>query len=345
VRRRQTESDERRIALTKTSRTMRSAWTLPVLLALLWCVPVGAGERMRIAYFPNVTHAAAIVGLEQGFFVTALGPDVAIDAKVFNAGPAEIEALFAGEIDLGYVGPGPAITGFVRSKGRALRVVAGSAMGGASLIVRPDAGIESVKDLSGKKLASPQIGNTQDVALRTFLREAGLKTADRGGTVTVLPVANPDVLTLFAKREIDGAWAPEPWASVLRLQARGKELVDERSLWANGKFPTTVVVVSTRFLADHRNLVSRWLDGQRKAVRWLNEHPSEAQAVVNRAIGRLTTREMPAEVLSESWRRLSFSEELPREAFPKLADDAEALGYLPTSDVSGIFELGLAGSP
>ena len=327
-----------------TNGTKRSAWARPALLALLCSAPVGAGERVRIAYFPNVTHAAAMVGLEQGFFAAALGPEVAIDAKVFKAGPAEIEALFAGEIDLGYVGPGPAITGFVRSKGRALRVIAGSAMGGASLIVRPDAGIESVKDLSGKRLASPQIGNTQDVALRTFLREAGLKTADRGGTVTVLPIANPDVLTLFAKKEIDGAWAPEPWASVLRLQAAGKELVDERSLWPNGKFPTTVVVVSTRFLADRRSLVSRWLDGQREAVRWLNEHPSEAQAIVNRAIEKLTTREMPARVLSESWRRLSFSDELPPGTFPKLAADAEALGYLPTSDVSEIFELGFAGS-
>jgi len=322
----------------------RTAWILSALLTLVRSAPVGAGEGVRIGYFPNVTHAVAMIGLEEGFFVKALGPNAPIDAKVFNAGPAEIEALFAGELDLGYVGPGPAITGFVRSKGRALRVVAGSAMGGASLIVRADAGIESVRDLSGRKLASPQIGNTQDVALRTFLREAGLKTAERGGTVTVLPVANPDVLTLFAKKEIDGAWVPEPWASVLRLQAAGKELVDERSLWPNGKFPTTVVVVSTRFLADHRSLVSRWLDGQREAVRWLNEHRSEAQAIVNRAIGKLTTREMPAQVLSESWQRLAFSDELPLEAFPKLAGDAEALGYLPTSDVSGIFELGLGGS-
>jgi NitT/TauT family transport system substrate-binding protein len=322
----------------------RSVWTLAALLALLWNAPVGAGERVRIGYFPNVTHAAAMVGLAQGSFAKALGPEVTIDAKVFNAGPAEIEALFAEEIDLGYVGPGPAITGFVRSKGRALRVVAGSAMGGASLIVRSEAGIESVNDLSGKKLAAPQIGNTQDVALRTFLREAGLKTADRGGTVTVLPVANPDVLTLFGKKEIDGAWVPEPWASVLRLQAAGKELVDERSLWRDGKFPTTVVVVSTRFLANRRSLVSRWLDGHREAIRWLNEHPSEAQAVVNRAIGTLISREMSPKVLSESWRRLSFSDELLLEAFPKLAGDAQALGYLPTSDVSGIFELGLNGS-
>src|SRR5262249_41675691 len=162
------------------------------------------------------------------------------------------------------------------------------------------------------------------------------------GTVTVLPVANPDVLTLFAKKEIDGAWVPEPWASVLRLQASGKELVDERSLWPNGKFPTTVVIVSTRFLTGHRSLVSRWLEGQWEALRWLNEHPSEAQEVVNRALEKLTTRQMPAQVLSESWRRLSFSEELPQEAFPKLAADAEALGYLPSSDVTGIFEPGLA---
>jgi sulfonate transport system substrate-binding protein len=318
-------------------------WLAP-LLALLWVGSVGAGERVRLGYFPNVTHAVAMVGLDERFFAKALGPEAAIDTKVFNAGPAQIEALFADEIDLGYIGPGPAITGFVRSKGRALRVISGSAMGGASLIVRADAGIESAKDFSGKKLASPQIGNTQDVALRSFLREAGWKTADRGGTVTVLPVANPDVLTLFTKKEIDGAWVPEPWASVLRLQAAGKELVDERSLWPQGKFPTTVLVVSTRFLADHRSLVVRWLDGQREAVRWVNEHPSDAQAVVNRAIRRLTTREMPAQVLDESWQRLAFSDELLQDAFRKLAKDAEALGYLPTSDISGIFEPNLGAS-
>jgi NitT/TauT family transport system substrate-binding protein len=297
-----------------------------------------ADDVIRVGYFPNLTHAVAMIGLERGFFARALGPHTTIDAHAFNAGPAEMEALFAGAIDLGYIGPGPAITGFVRSKGKALRVVSGAAMGGASLIVRPDAGIERAADLSGKRLAAPQIGNTQDVALRTYLREAGLGTSDHGGTVTVLPVANPDILTLLAGKQIDGAWVPEPWASVLRLQAGGRELVDERTLWPDGKFPTTVVVVSTAFLAAHKPLVAAWLHGQSEAIAWQNEHPSDAKRVVNEVIHRLTTRDIPPQVLDEAWGRLTFSSAVRIEAFEKMAKDAEALGYLPTARVGGLLE-------
>jgi NitT/TauT family transport system substrate-binding protein len=313
------------------------------LLASVGISRVEAGDTVRIGYFPNVTHAVAIVGLEQGFFAKALGPDVAIEPKVFNAGPAEMEALLAGEIDVGYIGPGPAITGFVRSKGKALRVVAGAALGGASFIVRSDAAIAGPKDLAGKKLASPQIGNTQDVALRTYLRTVGLETTDHGGTVTVMPVANPDIVTLFTKKQLDGAWVPEPWASILRKPGGGKELVDERSLWPGGKFPTTVIVVSSRFLAAHRALVAAFLGGQRDATRWLAAHPAEAKTLVNGAIGRLTTREIPARILDEAWQRLTFSDELVPQDFAKLAKDAEALGYLPASDVSGLVEPGIGG--
>ena len=322
---------------------MRKPWWGMMTLALLVVNPASAGEAVRVGYFPNLTHAVAIVGLERGFFAKALGSAATIETKVFNAGPAEVEALFAGAIDIGYIGPGPAITGFVRSKGKALRVIAGGATGGASLVVREDSGITATKDLGGKKLASPQIGNTQDVALRTYLRAAGLQTADKGGNVTVLPVANPDILTLFTKKELDGAWVPEPWASVLRLQGHGKELVDERSLWPDGKFPTTVLIVSSRFLADHRAAAVAWLRGQNEAVRWLNEHPQESKAVVNRAIAKLTSRAIPATVLDESWQRLEFSSDVSTAALAKLAKDAEALGYLPSSDVSGLVaELGAA---
>src|SRR5882724_4543997 len=324
---------------------MRNLWLGSFVLSLMVLAnSAHAEERVRVGYFPNLTHAVAIAGLAEGSFARALGSAVSIDTKVFNAGPAEIEALFAGEIDIGYIGPGPAITGFVRSKGKALRVVAGAATGGASLVVRGDSGIADAKGLAGKKLASPQIGNTQDVALRTYLRASGLQTSDKGGTVTVLPVANPDIVTLFGRKELDGAWVPEPWASILRRQGGGKELVDERSLWPGGKFPTTVVVVSSRFLASHRALVAAFLGGQRDAIRWLAAHPVEAKTVVNGAIGRLTTREMPAQVLDEAWRRLTFSDELAPQNFAKLAKDAEALGYLPASDVSGLIESGIGGN-
>jgi NitT/TauT family transport system substrate-binding protein len=313
---------------------------LRTALAALAIVAGGARaeERVRVGYFPNLTHAVAIIGLAQGTFARSLGEGVALDTKVFNAGPAEIEALFAGEIDIGYIGPGPAITGFVRSKGKALRVVAGAASGGASLVVRGDAGIAAAKDLAGKKLASPQIGNTQDVALRTYLVAAGLRTSDKGGNVTVLPVANPDILTLFSRKELDGAWVPEPWAAMLRRQAGGKELVDERSLWPDGKFPTTVVIVSTRFLADHRPIVLAWLRGQAEAVRYIGEHPGEAKAAVNRAIGTLTTREIGADVLDDAWQRIRFSNEVSADALAKLAKDAESLGYLPSSDMTDLID-------
>jgi sulfonate transport system substrate-binding protein len=322
---------------------MRNRWAL---LGVAWLALAGtawAEDRIRVGYFPNLTHAVAMVGLERGFFAAALGSQTAIDTKAFNAGPAEMEALFAGAIDLGYIGPGPAITGFVRSKGKALRVVAGAAMGGASLIVRPDAGIERSADLAGKRIASPQIGNTQDIALRTYLQAAGLGAADHGGTVTVLPLANPDIVTLLGKKQIDGAWVPEPWASVLRLQAGGKELVDERALWPDGKFPTTVVVVSAAFLAAHRPLVAAWLRGQREAITWLNEHPAEAKSVLNEVIRRLTTRDLPPAVLDGAWARLTFSSALLPEAFAKIAKDAESLGYLPSARIDGLFEGGLEG--
>ena len=314
-------------------------WLLAALAAaLVFADGAHAEERVRVGYFPSLTHAVAMVGLARGTFGRALGEGVALDTKLFNAGPAEIEALFAGEIDIGYIGPGPAITGFVRSKGKALRVVAGAASGGASLVVRRDAGITTAKDLAGKKLASPQIGNTQDVALRTYLRASGLQTSDKGGNVTVLPVANPDILTLFSRKELDGAWVPEPWAAVLRRQAAGEEIVDERSLWPDGKFPTTVVIVSTRFLADRRPIVLAWLRGQAETLRWIGEHPGEAKATVNRAIGTITTREITADVLDEAWQRLGLSSDVSPDALAKLARDAEALGYLPSSDVTGLID-------
>lgn len=297
-----------------------------------------ATERLRVGYFPNLTHAVPIVGLRQGQFARVIGDQAVIEPRTFNAGPAAMEALLAGELDLVYIGPGPAITGFVRSKGRALRVVAGAASGGASLVVRANLGIGEAKDLAGRRLASPQIGNTQDVALRIFLREHGLVTRERGGTVSVLPVANPDIITLFRKGELDGAWVPEPWAALLRRESGARELVDERSLWPRGEFPTTVLVATNEFLAEHPALVERWLFGQIEVSSWINANPSAAKAEVNAGLRDLTTRDIPPDVLEDAWSRLGFGEEILSDTFPKLARDAQALGYLPASDVSALVE-------
>ncbi len=172
-------------------------------------------KTLRIGYFPNINHAQAIIGLGNGDFQRALGNNVKVETVTFNAGPSAIEALLANRIDASYIGPNPAINGYMVSDGKDVRVISGATSAGASFVVRNDAGINSAKDLGGKKFASPQIGNTQDVALRKYLLDNGFKTTENGGNVTVTPVTNADILTLFLKKDIDGAWVPEPWATRL----------------------------------------------------------------------------------------------------------------------------------
>ena len=184
---------------------------------------------MRIGYFPNINHAQAVIGLGNGDFQKALGNSITVQPFLFNAGPSAIEALLAKRVDVTYVGPNPAINGYVVSDGKDLRIISGAASGGAVFVVRNDSGIKSPKDFAGKKFASPQLGNTQDIALRKYLLDNGYKTTDNGGNVTVTPVANPDILTLFLKKQLDGAWVPEPWGARLVKEANGRIFLDERS--------------------------------------------------------------------------------------------------------------------
>ncbi len=211
----------------------------------------GNSTVVRVGAFPNITHAQPMVGKATGWFEKALGPNVKIEWQSFNAGPSAVEALFAGAIDMAYMGPNPALTGYVRSQGEALKIVSGAASGGASLVVRADSGIQKPEDFHGKKVASPQLGNTQDVALRAWLKAHGLKTTDKGGDVQVLPIANADQLTLFLKKQLDAAWAPEPWATRLIREGNGRLFLDERDLWPDRQFVTTNLVVSTKFLKAH----------------------------------------------------------------------------------------------
>src|SRR3979411_568337 len=216
----------------------------------------------RVGAFPNITHPQAMVGKNNGWFDKAMGPQVKIDWKSFNAGPSAIEALFAGAIDMTYIGPNPAISGYVRSNGEALRVVAGATSGGAALVVRNDSGIQKPEDFHGKRVASPQMGNTQDVALRAWLKAHGMKSADKGGDVMVMPMANPDQLTLFQKKELDAAWAPEPWATRLIKEGNGRLFLDERDLWPKGQFITCHLIVGTKFLQLKPVLEKKWMPAQ-----------------------------------------------------------------------------------
>jgi len=230
----------------------------------------GQSKTLKIGYFPNINHAQAVIGLNNGDFQKILGNNTKVETIVFNAGPSAVEALLANRIDATYIGPNPTINGYVASGGKDIRVISGVSSGGASFVVRNDAGIQSVKDLGGKKFASPELGNTQDVSLRKYLVNNGYKTAENGGNVTVVPVANADILTLFLKKEIDGAWVPEPWATRLVNEANGKIFVDERDLWPpQGKFVTANIIVRTDYLNQNPDVIKKLLEAHVNETLWI----------------------------------------------------------------------------
>lgn len=298
---------------------------------------------IRVGHFPNVTHAQAMIGEANGWFAKALGADAKIDWKIFNAGPAEIEALFAGEIDLGYIGPSPAINGYVKSKGKLPIVIAGAADGGAALIVRADAGIRSPADFRGKRIATPQLGNTQDVALRGWLKSQGLALKEKGGDVNVMPMANPDQLTLFRLGQIDGAWAPEPWASRLVHAGGGIVFLDEREVWnkiTGGKFATTVLFAHPKFLEAHPDLARRWVAAHVELTEWINAHPNEAKQLVNTEIKRETGKPLPPAVLDSAWTRVRFTSDPIKESLAQSVRWAFEQGFLGRElpDIAGLVD-------
>jgi len=296
---------------------------------------------LRLGYFPNITHAQPLVGLGRGSYVEALGPDVKLETRTFNAGPSVIEALFAGAIDASYVGPNPAINGYVQSGGKALRIIAGATSGGASLIVRADSGINRPADFAGKKVASPQIGNTQDVALRAWLQANGLKDREHGGNVQVIPTANADALALFQKGDLQAAWVPEPWATRLVQEAGGRVFLDERDLWPNGEFVTTQLVVRTTFLEEHPQAVERLLRAHVAETQWIHEHPEEAKRLLNQGIKKVTSAALPDAVIEAAWPTLTITYDPIASSLRKSADDAFALGFLGGNkpDLAAIYAL------
>ena len=326
------------------SRVIALTVLLALLLAACGSAPAtnGGSVSVRLGYFPNMTHAVALVGVARGTFKAALGPNVNLETRIFPAGPALIEALFANEVDIGYVGPNPAINGYVKSQGAALRIIAGASSGGALFIVRPGANIKSAKDLAGKRFATPQIGGTQDVALRYYLLQHGLQTADKGGNVQIIPTDNPNILTLFKAGKIDGAWVPEPWASRLIIEGNGQVFVDERTLWPGGKFDTTNVIVSKQFLDQHPDLVSKFLQAHVETVEYIASNPESAKSIVNSEIKRITGKALLSAELDLAFTHLTITYDPLASTLLQSADRAYALGFLGTSkpDLSGIYYLG-----
>ena len=323
---------------------MNSRFSIIVgLIFLVLPLPSLGQTVVRVGAFPNITHAQAMVGKANGWFDKALGSSVKIQWTSFNAGPSAIEALFAGAIDMTYVGPNPAITGYVRSNGEALRVVVGAASGGASLVVRNDAGIQKPQDFHGKRVASPQLGNTQDVALRSWLKANGMKSNDKGGDVQVIPMANPDQLTLFQKKELDAAWAPEPWATRLIREGNGRLFLDERDLWPQGQFVITHLIVRTKFLQEHPDLVKKWIAAHIELTDWINGHLPEAKNILNQQLQKETGKALKPAILDEAFGRLQITYDPIRNSLLTSARSAFDAGFLGKQmpDLSGMYDLTL----
>ncbi len=322
----------------------------PVLLTLTaLAAPLASQQKveLRVGHFPNVTHAQGVIahGLARagrGWFEERLGKEVEIEWYVYNAGPSAMEALLAGSVDLTYVGPNPALNAYIRSEGDEVRIVAGACSGGAALVVQPDGRIQKDADFKGKRIGTPQLGNTQDVAARAWLRSRGFKITQTGGDALVLPTANPDQLTLFQKGDLDAVWTVEPWVSRLVLEARGRVYLDERDLWqeTGGKYVTTHLVSSVEFLEESPALLEKFVAAHVELTSWIHAHPDEAKRLLNDEIAVETTKALPPEVLDSAWKRLEITHDPVRASLLESAQDAHTAGFLEEKpDLARIYEL------
>ncbi len=298
---------------------------------------------LRIGYFPNLNHAQALIGLGTGSFQRAVGENIKIDSKMFSAGPTLIEALFANQIDVAYVGPNPTINGYVVSDGNGLKVISGAASGGAVFVVRNDSGINSHKDLGNRIFASPQLGNTQDVALRKYLIDSGFKTKENGGNVTLVQASPSDILTLFLKKQIDGAWVPEPWGARLVKEAGGKILVDERSLWPDGKFVTANIIARTDYLKNNPETIRKFLTANVDETIWINKNKNMGIELFNEALKNITGKTIRQDELADAWSRIAFTYDPAKSSLFQSANSAYDLGFLARGkerpNLSGLYNL------
>src|SRR4051794_5177931 len=332
-------------------RTLALLAVLPVAAALAACGSdggsanasseggSGAPAELRLGYFANVTHAAALIGVQEGYIADELGEHTKLTTQVFNAGPDEVEALFAGGIDAAYIGPSPTINAYGQSNGDAIRIIAGAASGGAQLVVRN--GIASPADLKGSTLASPQLGNTQDVALRTWLTDQGLKNSvNGGGDVTIAPTPNSDVPNLFDSGQLDGAWVPEPTASLLVLEHGAHVLVNEKDLWPGGQFVTTQLIVRTEFLQKYPDTVAALLRGHVQAVQFTQSDSEGAKQAVNAGLKSAGGKSLDAPVLDRAWGELTVTYDPIASALKQSAENGVAAGTTEKKvDLSGIYDL------
>jgi NitT/TauT family transport system substrate-binding protein len=286
----------------------------------------GSADVLRLGIFPNLTHAPGYVAIGEGIFDRVM-PSTDVEITVFNSGTEAGEALLAGSIDATYIGPGPATNLFMQSQG-AVAVVSGAVSGGAGMVVRKGSGIEAPQDLAGKRVAVPDIGNTQDIALRTWLEENGLKAEDEGGEVRVVPVDNPELPQLFRAKQLDAAWEPEPYPSLLIEQGLADPFLDEATLWPDGRFVTTHLLVSTAYLEAHSTVVSRLVEANVEALRFMQDSPDEAKATAQAQLIEAGAPSLDQAVVDAAWDKLEFTWDPVASSLQQGAQDAFTLGYL-----------------
>ncbi len=309
---------------------IRPAWALALLvtgaLAASGCVQTDDPGTLRLGYFPNLTHAQALYGLQTGLFAKALGPEVKVQATKFFDGPTAIGALLTGRVDATYVGPSPTLNALAVAGPGVVVIVAGAASGGARFIVQPDLVLKADGDFAGKTFASPQLGNTQDISLKHYLQSRGQSTTDKGGSVQVINAANPDILALFTRGQVDGAWVPEPWATRLERDGHGVQFLDERSLWPDGQFVTTQLVTTQTYLDRHPGTVRRLLDAHVAATAAVRDGGADVLATINDGIQAATGQRLGDDLLAAAFAKLTFTDDPLAASFLKDAQDARDLG-------------------
>jgi NitT/TauT family transport system substrate-binding protein len=299
----------------------------------------GAAAELRLGYFPNITHAAALIGVERNLFSQELGTATTLTTQTFNTGNEAVGALLGGSLDITFIGSGPTINGFAKSDGEGVRLISGATSGGAQLVVRPD--ITGPDQLRGKQVATPQLGNTQDISLKKWLSEKGIGVGEGPDQVTVVNADNPQTFEAFRAGQIDAAWLPEPWSSRLVVDAGAKVLVDEKDLWADGEFPTTVVIVRTKFLQEHPQTVQAFLRGLLASIDWAGANPDQARTVANTALERLTGKALADAVIERAFANITLTTDPLAGTFPQLARDGVTAGVSSTEpDLAGLVDLG-----
>jgi len=316
--------------------------TLTVGFAIsILAVPLHAADSktvVRFGHFPNITHAQGVIAHAlsrqgKGWYEQRLGPDVEIQWFTYNAGPSAMEAIFARSLDLTYVGQGPALNAHLKSNGQEIRIISGAATGGAALVVKPDGPIKTAADFRGKKIATPQFGNTQDISCRAWLKAQGFKVTQTGGDATVLPAANPDQLGLFLSGGVDAVWTVEPWVTRLERDAKGKVFLEETDVI------TTWLASSAKFLKEHRDLAKKVVTANRELTDWIQSHTDEAQKLLIEELKAETKTEFPADAVAQAWKRIKFTTEVPQALIDKAVRDGKEAGVLKGStDTSKLVE-------